>query len=118
MTPNYLDHGYDELKPTSELDLIDIQDAAKFRGGACLSPSMAKGDLFSPIKWRCHLGHEFDGTPNLILKAGHWCPECERTAWDYAEYAKHSSFFAQVWTPLHGDQHGVKVTKEYSDKTV
>jgi hypothetical protein len=117
-TPTFLDHGYDETKPTRELDIKDIRDAAKFRGGACLSRSMTKGDLYTPLKWECHLGHEFDATPNLILKAGHWCPKCERTAWDFAEYAKHSPFFAQVWTPLHGDGHAVRVLKEYSDKTV
>jgi hypothetical protein len=117
-TPTYLDHGYDETKPTSELDLSDIQGAAKFRGGTCLSTSTAKGDLYAPLKWKCHIGHEFDATPNLILKAGHWCPECERTAWDYGEYAKHNPFFAQVWTPLHGNQHAIRVVKEYSDKTV
>jgi nucleoside-diphosphate-sugar epimerase len=117
-SPAYLDHGYDESKPSSELDLIDVLDAAKFRGGECLSTSMVKGDLFSPLKWKCHLGHKFDATPNLILKGGHWCPECERSTWDFAEYAKHSPFLAQVWTPLHGDGHAVKVVKKYSDKTV
>jgi nucleoside-diphosphate-sugar epimerase len=117
-TLTYLKHGYDEIKPTSELDLRDIQGAAEFRGGDCLSTFMTQGDLFSPLRWKCHLGHEFDATPNLILKGGHWCPECERTAWDYAEYAQHSPFHAQVWTPLHDGKHAVRVVKEYSDKTV
>lgn len=117
-SPVYLDHGYDESKPPSELDHIDVLDAANFRGGECLSISMEKGDLFTPLEWKCHLGHKFDATPNLILNGGHWCPECERTAWDFAEYAKHSPFLAQVWTPLHGDRHAVNVIKEYSDKTV
>jgi nucleoside-diphosphate-sugar epimerase len=117
-TPIYLDHGYDESKPTIELDLADIRAAAEFRGGECLSTAMIKGDLFTPLKWQCHQGHVFKATPNLILKAGHWCPECERTAWDFAEYARHSPFFAQVWTPLHDGKHAVRVVKEYSDKTV
>jgi nucleoside-diphosphate-sugar epimerase len=117
-TLTFLDHGYDESKPASELDLKDIQGAAAFRGGECLSTSMTKGDLNTPLKWKCHLSHEFEATPNLILKAGHWCPECERTAWDYAEYAQHSPFHAQVWTPLHDGKHAVRVVKEYSDKTV
>jgi hypothetical protein len=69
-TPTYLDHGYDEAKPINELDLSDIQGAAKFRGGVCISTSMTKGDLYAPLKWKCHLGHEFYATPNLILKAG------------------------------------------------
>lgn len=42
---NYkLDHGYDESKPESELDIEDMKQAAKFRGGECLSTSMKKGD--------------------------------------------------------------------------
>jgi hypothetical protein len=117
-TRTYLNHGYDESKLTSELALVDIQGAAEFRGGECLSTSMTRGDLYELLKWKCHLGHEFQATPNLILKAGHWCPECERTVWDFAEYAKHSPFFAQVWTPLHGDRHGVRVMKDYSDLSV
>ncbi len=117
-TPTYLNHGYDESKATSELDLEDIQVAAEFRGGACLSTAMMKGDLYTPLRWQCHLDHVFKATPNLILKGGHWCPECERTAWDYADTARHSPFFAQVWTPLHGDRHGVRVVKEFSDKVL
>ncbi|MGD8822593.1 MAG: hypothetical protein PVG63_05760, partial [Anaerolineales bacterium] len=113
-----LDHGYDENKPTHELDLRDIQEAANFRGGECLSTSMTRGDLYTPLRWRCHRGHEFMATPNLILKGGHWCDVCERTAWNFADYAKHSPFLAQVWTPLHSDRHAVRVLKQYSDRTV
>ena len=32
-----LDHGYDETKPEAELDIEDMKQAAKFRGGECLS---------------------------------------------------------------------------------
>ncbi|MEG1613966.1 MAG: NAD(P)-dependent oxidoreductase, partial [Oscillospiraceae bacterium] len=74
--PTYLDHGYDESKPISELDLADMQKAAEFRGGACLAEKMKKGDIFTPIKWRCAFGHEFTMSPNLVLRGGHWCPEC------------------------------------------
>ena len=116
-TPTYLDHGYDENKPVLELDLEDMRQAAQFRGGQCLSSSMVMGDLFSPLKWQCYLNHEFEATPNLILKGGHWCSECERTSWNHAEIAKHSPFFAQVWTPIHGDDDGVVVTKAFSDLT-
>lgn len=115
-TPTYLNHGYDETKPTTELDMDDMNKAAEFRGGKCLSNSMSKGDLFTPLNWSCHLGHEFSGTPNLILKGGHWCPQCERESWDYAEIAKHNPFFAQVWTPLHGDEDAVTINKIVSDK--
>jgi hypothetical protein len=62
-TPTYLDHGYDEAKPTGELDLRDIQDAAEFRDGVYLSTSMTRGDLYTPLQRKCHIGHEFDATP-------------------------------------------------------
>ncbi len=114
----FLDHGYDESKPINELTLGDVQAAAKFRGGYCVSEKMRIGDLFTPLIWKCHKGHEFTATPNLILKGGHWCDECERTMWDFADYAKHSPFFAQVWSPVHEDKHVFTVEKKYSDKTI
>jgi len=96
-----LDHGYDESKPTSELDLDDMKKAAAFRGGECLSTSMVKGDLFTPLKWKSARGNEFEMTPNLVLKGGHWCPAELPWPWDYDKEAKINPFFAQVWYPLH-----------------
>ncbi len=95
-----LDHGYDETKPTSELDLADMKKAAEFRGGKVVSKKMEKGDMFTPIKWKCGTcGKEFSATPNLILKGGHWCPDCTipTVKWNYDEVAKTNPFFAQVW---------------------
>lgn len=100
-TPKRLDHGYDEAKPKSELDINDMKQAAKFRGGECLSDSMIKGDLSTKLKWRCAFGHEFEASPNLILLGGHWCPECLPTPWNYDEEAKRNPFFAQVWYQFH-----------------
>ena len=99
-----LDHGYDESKPESELDIEDMKQAAKFRGGECLSDSMTKGDLATKLKWKCgHCGAEFEASPALILLGGHWCPECyiPQKAWDYDAIAKTNPFFAQVWYPNH-----------------
>ncbi len=99
-----LDHGYDESKPESELDIEDMKAAAKFRGGECLSDSMVKGDLRTKLKWKCgHCGAEFEASPTLILLGGHWCPECyiPQKAWDYDSIAKTNPFFAQVWYPDH-----------------
>ena len=62
-----LDHGYDESKPDSELDLEDMKKAAAFRGGECLSTEMTKGDLFTPLKWKCAHGHEFEMTQGRPL---------------------------------------------------
>ncbi len=102
---NYkLDHGYDESKPLSELDIEDMKKAAEFRGGKCLSKSMKKGDLTTKLKWKCGTcGAEFEASPNLILLGGHWCPECYIPVkeWHYDEIARTNPFFAQVWYTNH-----------------
>lgn len=101
MVKTYLDHGYDETKPKSELDIDDMRQVAAFRGGKCLSETMTKGDLRTKLKWECAFGHQFEASPALILLGGHWCPECLPTPWNYDEEAKRNPFFAQVWKPLH-----------------
>jgi|LGOV01.1.fsa_nt_gb nucleoside-diphosphate-sugar epimerase len=116
--PTYLDHGYDETKPLHVLDLEDMKKAADFRGGQCLSQKMINGDLYTPLKWQCHNKHKFEATPYLILKSGHWCSECEKEAWNHAEWAKHNHFFAQVWSPLHGDKNAVYVKKVVSEDLI
>lgn len=114
---NYkLDHGYDESKPTAELDLNDMKKAAEFRGGKCLSKKMTKGDMRSKLTWKCGTcGEEFEASPTLILKGGHWCPKCfiPTEKWNYDEVAKTNPFFAQVWYPEHReDEHNVYVFDE------
>ena len=102
-TPVILDHGYDESKPTSELDIEDIRKAAQFRGGELLSQSMVKGDMYTPLEFKCQFGHTFTMTPNTMLKGGHWCPEClpkydeKENQWHFEEIAKGNPFFAQVY---------------------
>ena len=102
---NYkLDHSYDETKPESELDIEDMKQAAKFRGGECLSETMVKGDMATKLKWKCgYCGAEFEASPALILLGGHWCPECyiPQKQWDYDNIARTNPFFAQVWYPSH-----------------
>ncbi len=111
-----LDHGYDESKPKSELDIEDMKQAAVFRGGECLSEKMVKGDLSTKLRWKCGCcGAEFEASPNLILLGGHWCPECylPEKAWNYDEIAKTNPFFAQVWYTNHRkDEHNVYVFDE------
>ena len=117
--PTYLDHGYDETKPTSELDLADMQKAAEFRGGSVVSDKMKKGDMFTPIKWKCAFGHEFSMSPNLALKGGHWCPECLPMPWNYDAIAKVNPFFNQVWAPLHdpseNNVYGEEIYRDYDE---
>ncbi len=99
-----LSHGYDESKPDNELDIKDMQDAAEFRGGECLSSEMQKGDLYTPLKWKCACNHSFEASPYLILKAGHWCPDCACPPWNFDEQARHSKFYAQLWYDDHSPE--------------
>jgi len=93
-----LDHGYDESKEVLSLD--DLNRAAVFRGGICLSNEWDL-DMYTSLKWQCAFGHKFNGKPFTILKAGHWCPECAAPPWNYDEITKSNPFFAQVWYPNH-----------------
>ncbi len=96
----YLDHGYDESKDFHSLKIADMKKAAAFRGGKCLSRKMGE-DMYSPLEWKCAHGHKFTMTPNLVLRGGHWCPECMPIPWRYDEIAKKNPFFAQVWYSHH-----------------
>lgn len=97
----HIDHGYDESKPESKLDLADMQGAAKFRGGECRAAEMDTGNWTMKLSFRCAFGHSFEASPRLVLEGGHWCPVCERESWNYYERAKADPFFAQIWDPLH-----------------
>ncbi len=92
-----LNHGYDEGKEQNKLNINDMIEAAKFRGGECLSTIMTEGDLITSLKWRCGFFHEFEANPITVLLGGHWCPECEVSPWNYDEIANKNPFFAQVW---------------------
>ena len=93
-----LNHGYDESK--KNLDLDDLNGAANYRGGECISLEW-DGDMYTTLKWKCAFGHKFIAKPYTIIKAGHWCPECLAPPWNYDEIAKKNPFFAQVWYPNH-----------------
>lgn len=103
-----LGHGYDESVPLSELSIRDMRSAAAFRGGKCLSDTMAEGDIASPLEWECGCGHVFKASPATVLLGGHWCPECFPSPWKYDDEARRNPFFAQVWRPLHDEsEHNV-----------
>lgn len=91
-----LDHGYDESLPETAWDARMYRGAAEFRGGVLISDGVGKGDISTPLAWRCGLGHVFAGSPRLILTAGHWCPECVRDSADYTRQAEGNEFLAQV----------------------
>lgn len=77
-TPRIRPHGYDEAKPTSQLGLADMKEAARFRGGECLSDEMKKGDMATLLRWRDASGAEFDASPASVLLGGHWGPPIDK----------------------------------------
>ena len=93
-----LDHGYTE-KPDNAYSIDDMKEAARFRGGECRSDEFK--DMWTKLRWKCAFDHVFQATPTLILKAGHWCPQCAPPSWDYDRIARKNPFFAQVYYPNH-----------------
>ena len=91
-----IDHGWQEGKDQALIDGNDMREAAFFRGGKCLSSDMKKGDLFTPLKWECSQGHIFTATPFIVLKGGHWCPECDIDPFTYGKSANKDKLLAQV----------------------
>lgn len=89
-----LDYGYDINKPIKNISIVDLKSAAKFRGGKLLSKDFK--DFYQPVMWECAFKHKFAASPNLILKAGHWCPKCAPPAWNYEKLVKKDFFLAQV----------------------
>ena len=57
------------------LDIQQMQDLAKKKGGKCLSEKYINGKI--KLKWQCKEGHVWDAAPNHI-KQGKWCPFCMR----------------------------------------
>jgi nucleoside-diphosphate-sugar epimerase len=92
-----LSHGFDDTVPDAELGIEHAQSAATFRGGKLVSKKVTTGDVYTPVSWSCARGHTFDASPYLVMRAGHWCPECQAPPWNYDERAREDSFFAQVW---------------------
>ena len=98
-----LSHGYDESKPLDELGISDMQGAAEFRGGKCLSKETG-ATPYKKLLWQCSEGHTFSATPYTVLKGGHWCPFCQPQPWNYDRLAKKSPFYAQVWYDSHSPE--------------
>ena len=93
-----LNHGYDESK--SHIDIEDLKQAAAWRGGKLISENWS-GNMYENLIWECSFGHRFEAHPYTVLKAGHWCSECEAPPWNYDEIARQNPFFAQVWHESH-----------------
>ncbi len=106
---NRLDHGYNESK--KKLDLKELNSAARFRGGKLISDSWS-GNMYEKLRWSCGFEHEFNASPYLILKTGHWCPKCLAPPWRYDDEARMNPFFAQVWYSNHSEDEDNIYTKE------
>jgi nucleoside-diphosphate-sugar epimerase len=98
-TPSYLDHGYDETKDPAAWARSDYLEAAAFRGGRLLTADVTPGDVGTRLDWTCAFGHEFSGSPRLVLTAGHWCQVCVREPALYARQAERNPFLAQLENP-------------------
>ena len=57
----------------SKYTIEDAKKMAKERGGECLSEEYP--NYKTRLKWRCHLGHEWESTLNNV-KRGSWCRKC------------------------------------------
>ncbi len=112
-----LNHGYDESKKLSELTVEDIQKAADYRGGKLVNYAGDPYDASS--EWECAFGHKFNMSLNLVLKGGHWCPECHPFPWNYDAIAKKNPFFAQVWYADHAKNedlvYGEEIYRDYDE---
>jgi len=55
------------------LSLERMQEAARTLGGECLSTEYR--NLFTPMRWRCALGHEWQAQGQNVRR-GRWCLRC------------------------------------------
>lgn len=93
-------------KPTLEY----ARNLAQARGGQCLSSSF--GDVKARLKWKCGLGHEFEGS-SLLIQAGHWCPKCAAPPWNYDEVARVDPLLAKFYYNNHDKSEHQKVDYLY-----
>ncbi len=61
-----------------KLNLREMQEIARERGGKCLSSRYENGR--TPLMWECELGHHWRALParvkNGLRRKGTWCPKC------------------------------------------
>ena len=62
-----------------KLDINQMKEIAKSRGGLCLSKTYINAR--SKLLWECAEGHQWEAVPDS-LKRGSWCPICgAKKAW-------------------------------------
>lgn len=55
--------------------LAKCQAHALSKGGRCLAIEYVTAR--QKVKWECDKGHKWDATPDNVLRAGTWCPQCK-----------------------------------------
>lgn len=58
----------------SEQRLALARDAARSKGGECLSTEYLNAK--APMSWRCSSGHEWEACFDAVRNSGNWCPKC------------------------------------------
>ena len=101
-TPTYLDHYFDINKDRKLVDLKDLQNLAKARGGKLLEDSFEKGDIYRKVKWQNADGEVFEARPHTVLFCGHWKNiSYDKYAWDFDRLAKTDKLVADIWYDAH-----------------
>ncbi|MBA7557001.1 hypothetical protein ES705_49730 [subsurface metagenome] len=59
-TATLLNHGYDEGKAQKNFSFQETREAARFRGGECLTKDLDRDDWRSLLRWRCHARYSAD----------------------------------------------------------
>lgn len=54
--------------------IIDLKNYAIKMSGLCLSDELPTA--VSKVEWQCNKGHTWSATPQSVLGAKNWCPEC------------------------------------------
>lgn len=67
--------AYDVVSAKLSLDLEEMRDIARSRGGECLSEAYPKRHG-RKLRWRCQDGHEWEAPPMQVKHAKQWCPIC------------------------------------------
>ena len=66
----------DYRKRMIQINIVDMQELAKAKGGICLSKSYTFTHI--KLKWQCENGHLWEAVPSSI-KRGSWCARCVRS---------------------------------------
>ncbi|MCX5992338.1 MAG: NAD(P)-dependent oxidoreductase [Chloroflexi bacterium] len=88
----------------------EIRQMAEARGGVCLSTTFT--DIKTKLRWKCAFGHEWEATP-VLIRAGHWCPECYPPPWNWDALAKVDPLLARHYYNNHDKNESQKVDYLY-----